>query len=159
MKRRAPRLHHEEAARLSQQLDSIRQAVRRDLMAAAERYPVRLTAPQVQALEVLVDELRESGGGLSMSELSRRMHLAHSTVSGIVSRLEARGLVERAQRGDDRRYVSVELTEPVREWLQRELPSARVKPLAAALARASASERAAILDGVAVLERLLRTEG
>ena len=35
------------------------------------------------------------GDGLSVKELSRRMGLSHSTVSGIVDRLERRGLVAR----------------------------------------------------------------
>jgi DNA-binding IclR family transcriptional regulator len=44
----------------------------------------------VHALQVLVDEMRDRGSRLSLSELSRRMGLAHSTVSGIVTRLERR---------------------------------------------------------------------
>ncbi len=74
-----------------------------------------LTPPQVLALEALVDHHRETGAGLSLSELSRRMGLAHSTVSGIVTRLERRGLLRRTTRPDDRRFVAIELTQPVQD--------------------------------------------
>jgi DNA-binding MarR family transcriptional regulator len=143
------------AERISTHLEAIRRALRESISAQADRYPVPLTAPQVLALQTLVEHLRESGAGLSLSELSRRMGLAHSTVSGIVSRLERRGLLRRSPRPEDRRFVQIELAEPVKEWLENELPAARLRPLAHALARADEDERAAILNGLATLERLL----
>jgi DNA-binding MarR family transcriptional regulator len=83
------------------------------------------------------------------------MELAHSTVSGIVTRLERRNLVQRARHPDDRRFISIELTPPVKDWLEHELPAARLQPLAAALASATEAERATIRDGLATLQRLL----
>jgi DNA-binding MarR family transcriptional regulator len=145
----------EEAARISGHLETIRRVLRESIWAAARRYPVPLTPPQIHALQVLVDELRESGHGLSLSDLSRRMGLAHSTVSGIVTRLERRGLLQRTPRPEDRRYVSIELTKPVREWVEHDLPAARLSPLAAAIAEATEEERAAIRNGLATLQRLL----
>jgi DNA-binding MarR family transcriptional regulator len=145
----------EDAARISGHLDAIRRVVRESIWAAARSYPVPLTPPQVLALHVLVDEVRESGGGLSLSELSRRMGLAHSTVSGIVTRLEHRGMLRRTPYPDDRRYVRIELARPVRDWVERELPAARLAPLAAALAGASEEERATVVRGLDTLERLI----
>jgi DNA-binding MarR family transcriptional regulator len=146
----------DDARQVSSRLDSIRKLVRESIQAHAASYPVPLTAPQVQALEILVDHERSSGTGPTLSELTRRMGLAHSTVSGIVTRLADRELVQRVAHPDDRRYVRVELTESVRQWLERELPVARLAPLAEALRRAQKKERAAVLDGLATLERLLR---
>jgi DNA-binding MarR family transcriptional regulator len=103
-----------EAARAADHLDAIRKAVRDSVWEQARQHPVPLTPPQVLALQVLVEALRETGAGLSLSDLSRRMALAHSTVSGIVTRLERRGLVQRTPRPDDRRFVRIELTRPVR---------------------------------------------
>ena len=145
----------DDAARVAGHLEAVRRVLRASIWAAAQSHPVPLTPPQVHALQVLVDEVRASGVGLSLSELSRRMGLAHSTVSGIVTRLERRDLLRRAPDPDDGRFVRIELTEPVREWVQRELPATRHRPLAAALAKASDDERAAILEGLATLERLL----
>ena len=69
-----------------------------------------MTPPQITALEVLVDHTRETGAGLTVSELSTRMGLAHSTVSGIAARLERHGLLSRTPQPDDRRYTRLELT-------------------------------------------------
>jgi len=145
----------DDAARVAAHLEAVRRALRDAISAAAQRYPVPLTPPQVAALEVLVDELRASGRGLSLSELSRRMGLAHSTVSGIVTRLERRGLLARVPDPEDRRFVRVELADAVKGWVEHDLPAARLRPLATALARADERERAVILKGLATLERLL----
>lgn len=115
-----------------------------------------LTAPQLLVLEALVERLRADGGGASLSELSRRVGLAHSTVSGIVVRLERGGLVTRSTRAEDRRFLSIELTAPVRVWIERDLSAARLRPLASALAHATPDERSTVLAGLDTLERLLR---
>jgi DNA-binding MarR family transcriptional regulator len=90
--------------------------------AEARRFAEPLTASQLHAIELLVDEERRSGGGLSLSELSVRMNLGHSTVSGIVDRLEQRKFLRRHVRPDDRRYTEIELTPQVKRWLERNLP-------------------------------------
>jgi DNA-binding MarR family transcriptional regulator len=146
----------DDAREISGRLDAIRKLVREAVQAQAANQTVPLTAPQVHAVEILVDEMRSSGTGVSLSELSRRMGLAHSTVSGIVTRLEGRGLLRRVAHPDDRRVVSIEVTDAVKGWLERELPAARLAPVADALRRASKKERAAVVDGLATLERLLR---
>jgi DNA-binding MarR family transcriptional regulator len=145
-----------DAARVAEDLEAIRAVLREAAWRHAREYRVPLTPPQVLALQILVDELRESGAGLSLSELSRRMGLAHSTVSGIVTRLEHRGLLGRTTRPDDRRFISIELTSPVKRWIERELPQSRLAPLAAALERASPTQRRTIVRGLGTLRELLR---
>jgi len=53
------------------------------VVARVRRLQVPLTPPQVRAMQVLVDQARDgrAGAGLSLSELSRRMGLAHSRVA------------------------------------------------------------------------------
>lgn len=64
----------------------------------------RLTIPQV----VLLREIQRRGR-VSLGDLARSASLSNATVTGIVDRLEARGLVRR-ERGDaDRRQVFVEV--------------------------------------------------
>lgn len=73
-----------------------------------------VTGPQLWALHVLRD-----GGALGVGELARRMYLHISTVSAVVDRLEARGLVRR-QRGErDGRQVDVRLTSKGKALLRR----------------------------------------
>src|SRR5437016_347788 len=49
-------------------------------------------------------------GGLSLGTLSREIRAHNSTVSGIVDRMEAAGLVERARSEEDRRVWIIRLT-------------------------------------------------
>jgi DNA-binding MarR family transcriptional regulator len=108
-----------------------------------------LTVPQVNALEVLTRE-----DGLSLKELSGRMALSHSTVSGIVDRLERRGLVGRRPDERDRRYSRIFLSEKVKEYVRDMVPSRTLGPILKALALASAEERAQALAGIRTLRRL-----
>lgn len=147
------------AARIAGQVENIRRVLRESVWAQARGYPVSLTAPQVQALQVIVEHLRRAGTGLSLSDLSEKMGLAHSTVSGIVSRLERDGVLRRTARPDDRRYTQIELTGEARQWVEHEMPAARLGPLETAVRKATSEELAAILNGLATLERLLPSTG
>jgi DNA-binding MarR family transcriptional regulator len=55
----------------------------------------------------------------AMMELARFLNLDKSSVTGLVTRSERRGLVERTTRPDDRRAVHVALTAKGRELAQR----------------------------------------
>lgn len=145
----------DKAAAAAEHLEAIRKIMRDAAWAHARRLRVPLTGPQLLAVQTLVEELRASGSGLPVSELSRRMGLAHSTVSGIVDRLEQRHLVRRVPKPGDRRFACVELTAPVQEWLRDELPASKAEPIAAAMEKASARERDLMLQGLETLRRLL----
>lgn len=147
------------AARIAAQVEGIRRALRESIRAHARGYPVSLTAPQLQALQIIVEHLRQTGAGLTLSGLSEKMGLAHSTVSGIVSRLERDGVLRRAPRPGDRRYTQIELTDQSRQWVDHEMPAARLGPLEAAVRKATGEELEAILTGLATLERLLPSTG
>jgi DNA-binding MarR family transcriptional regulator len=116
----------------------------------------RLTPPQMQAMTALFQA--GEGGGLTLKELSERMGLAHSTVSGIVDRLERRELVYRQVHPVDRRATRIVMTERVRAYIQQHLQTHVHGPLLDALRRANEAERDAILLGLSTLRRLL-TEG
>ncbi len=109
-----------------------------------------LTVPQINALEELTRE-----DGLSLKELSGRMGLSHSTVSGIVDRLERRGLVSRKTDEQDRRYSRIFLSEEVKEYVREVVPSSTLGPILKALESVSAEERAHMLGGIRMLRSLL----
>ena len=71
-----------------------------------------LTGPQLWALW----ELGRSGP-MALKDLAARMHLDSSTVTGVVDRLVAKGLVARNQDPDDRRRISMVPTEKGRDIL------------------------------------------
>lgn len=64
-----------------------------------------VTGPQLWLLKTLREE-----GGTSVGDLSEKMYLHISTVSGIIDRLEAKGYVVRKREAPDRRVVTVHLT-------------------------------------------------
>ena len=111
-----------------------------------------LTVPQMNALEELARE-----DGLSLKDLSGRMGLSHSTVSGVVDRLERRGFVGRRQDPKDRRYGRIFLSEGVGNYVRNEVPLRRLGPILEALGMASDEEREQILRGVGTLRRLLES--
>jgi len=64
-----------------------------------------LTGPQLMVLKEL-----SVHGGVYVAELTRAIHLSQPTVTGILDRLEKRGLVRRQRSDQDRRRVQVWLT-------------------------------------------------
>src|SRR5258708_12342280 len=71
-----------------------------------------LTLPQIAVLRHLNAE-----DGLSLKELSERLGLAHSTVSGIVDRLERRGLLHRRPDANDKRFTRIYADPKVTEYV------------------------------------------
>ena len=64
-----------------------------------------ITGPQLWVLKTI-----NQSGSLSLGELSKRMYLHPSTVTGVVDRLEKKGYVLRDRSDVDRRIVKVKLT-------------------------------------------------
>ncbi len=66
--------------------------------------------------------LHEVPGGLSQTELSRALLMHRSNLTGLVDRLEERGLVRRQDRPGDRRAYRVRLTPEARKVMAEILP-------------------------------------
>jgi DNA-binding MarR family transcriptional regulator len=104
-------------------------ASRRRFLAVASEF--ELSPPQVRALGVLDPERP-----VPMSELADALHCDNSNVTGIVDRLEDRGLVERRSATHDRRVKMLAVTDrgaEVRARLAERLdeapePLARLSP-------------------------------
>lgn len=108
-----------------------------------------LTGPQVSVMTYLV-----LNGPATVTELSRELRLSHSTTSGVVDRLQARGLVHRTRDDQDRRYTRISVTGIVEEYV-RELDEGPFGRLAAALDGATPEQRRSIRDGLELLRKLL----
>ena len=65
-----------------------------------------LTGQQSQVLRMLLN-----GGSMSSANLSRLMYVTPSNITGIIDRLERKGLVERIRKEGDRRVALITLTE------------------------------------------------
>jgi len=141
-----------ELNRLAREIEGHLGAIRRILRQPLEAEFARgdLTAPQRSVMQALFHS-----DGLSLKELSRRVGLAHSTVSGIVDRLEKRGLAERRPHQSDRRATTIAVSKAVREYMRDTFPAIVLSPVLAALRRARPAERAAIVEGLRTLRRVV----
>lgn len=87
-------------------LRSIRRIIRAtDLHSRRLAIEHHLTTPQLLCLRLLAQE-----GPLTPGAMAKEMYLSQATVTGILDRLEKRGLVERRRDQSDRRKVSIHLT-------------------------------------------------
>src|SRR5215471_1736360 len=136
------------AAEIDRDLRAVRQILRRPVEAEIARG--QLTGPQQSAMAVLF-----RSDGLSLKELSKQLGLAHSTVSGIVDRLAARGFVKRETGETDRRLTKIAVADHVREYMRNKWPSLELSPLTEALRAATPAEREQVCQGVRTLCRLL----
>ena len=132
-------------------LREIGQALRRPL--DAEYAKGQLTAPQRIVMQVLFHS-----EGMSLKDLCQRVALSHSTVSGIVDRLQAKGLVARSTDDADRRLSRIAVTPLVRQFMQEQAPRLTAQPLIEALSRLSEQDRRAIGRGLRLLRNALDPE-
>jgi MarR family transcriptional regulator, organic hydroperoxide resistance regulator len=139
---------NEVAQTIERSLRDIRAIMRRPLEAEFSRG--QLTGPQHSVMQAVFQS-----DGISLKELCSRVGLAHSTVSGIVDRLQARGMLERKAGDDDRRLTIIGVTPAVRDFLANQAPRLAVLPLANALSRATSAEQVLILRGLKALQRIL----
>jgi DNA-binding MarR family transcriptional regulator len=76
----------------------------------------QVSAPQLNCLIALYEN-----GPLLPSQIARIIMVSSSTVTGIIDRLELKGLVKRMRKSPDRRMITIELTEVGRD-LARNAP-------------------------------------
>lgn len=138
------------AEEIEQHLRIVRQLLRQPVEAEFARGG--LTGPQRSVIHHVVHF-----GALSLKELSKHVGLSHSTVSGIVDRLEKRGLLERQVDSKDRRITRVIASKRVRNYMRTTLPVIKLSPLLRSLQPSTQAERAKIADGLRTLRRLVET--
>jgi DNA-binding MarR family transcriptional regulator len=150
------RSRHSEAAtatytaQIERDLAAIRRAMRQKLEAEYAKGDV--TLPQRAVMQMVVQT-----PGITLKDLSRGISLAHSTVSGIVHRLEKRGLIERVPDAADRRLSRIHPSSAVTQFVRERIPVLRSSPLLTALSRASARDRARIVSALRRLRELLES--
>jgi len=97
---------------------------------------LHLTLPQAMLL-------RQLGDALPMNEAADKLHCDPSNVTGIVDRLEARGLIERQHLTTDRRVKHLALT-PAGRRLRGKVE--KILSAAPGVSNLAASDQAALLD-------------
>jgi len=113
---------------------------------------MNLTGPQGMIVGILAHD-----GEMKISNLSSKMGLSVSTISGIIDRLENQGYVERMRSREDRRVVSVRVTPKFRERAERHFIEIE-KRLDLIINRGTPEEIQTVFKGLEILERLLNRE-
>ena len=108
-----------------------------------------LTGPQLWAVKVLSES-----SPVRVSDLARRMYLHPSTVVGILDRLESVGLVLRTRSTEDRRVVTVSLTDKGKQLVSK-TPEVAQGLLLTGLKNLPLRELHAVETGLAVLVEVL----
>jgi DNA-binding MarR family transcriptional regulator len=110
----------------------------------------RLRQHGVSAGHLHIASILERHGGMAMSRVAEVLDVSLSAATGIVDRMEQRGLIERTRPADDRRVVFVQLTEDGRRILE-DVEALRGEMLRSVLSRLSPERLealAATLDDV-----------
>ena len=133
------------AAELMAAISSIRRIARRAARQGFAGEPL----PPAQS-ELL--RLAAARPGLSVADAAHELRLAPNTVSTLVGRLTAAGLLERARAVSDGRSVRLSVTEAARQRIAgwRDL---RAELAARALDRLSAGDRQTLADALPALQR------
>ena len=127
----------------------------RRLMQAGEVYTKELnknyqvSVPQLNCLMALYEN-----GPLSASMIAKYILVKSSTVTGIIDRLELKGLVTRSRSTADRRVITIELTE-VGKTLAQAAPPPIQHRLMDGLEKLDGHNIRQIVDGLSLLTNLL----
>ncbi|MDP3491231.1 MAG: MarR family transcriptional regulator [Phenylobacterium sp.] len=141
-------------SRVSDALVAIRRIVRAAEFASRDlARTTGLTPSQLIVLQIVARE-GEPGAG-AIAEAAR---LSQATVTALLDKLEARGLVIRNRGSQDRRRVSVELTEEGRRALA-DMPDVLQDRFAARFDKLADWEQASIIAGLERVAALLNAEG
>ncbi|MEO8273740.1 MAG: MarR family transcriptional regulator [Chloroflexota bacterium] len=106
----------------------------------------RLHHGQVSLVHLNVLMLLESTGALPMNRLAEALDISVASVTGVVDRMEARGLVERRRDADDRRVILVHPAEGGRR-LFAEIDAKRRQGLSKLLSALGEAELSGLLAG------------
>ncbi|MCC9609446.1 MarR family transcriptional regulator [Blastopirellula sp. JC733] len=116
-----------------------------DLESRQLLHEIGLTFPQLAALQA-IGRLQPT----TVGKVASSIHLGHATLTGILDRLEKRGLVVRERSENDRRHISVRLTESGQTLLDKAPPLLH-RPFQRQLDRLEVWER---MQVAATLERV-----
>ena len=111
----------------------------------------------VTTLQMMIMGIISKEKTLKITELSGKLSLSNSTVSGIVDKMEKLGMVERARSEQDRRVVYVSIS-PNFVDMHQNFHKRFEENIALIINKSTPEELNKILDGLEVLKRLLKSQ-
>lgn len=137
------------AREMKQIMNLFKQVMERHFKSSHGDQKGHMTGPQGMLMGIL-----KQGGKMKVSELSEKLGLSNSTVSGILDRLENQGMVERTRSEEDRRVVYIDITEKFKEHIQQHFDDVE-RELGTMMNRATAEELDTIQNGLETLRMVL----
>jgi DNA-binding MarR family transcriptional regulator len=113
---------------------------------------LNITGPQGMLVGTLIHY-----GEMKISDLSEKLGLSNSTVSGILDRLEDQGLVERVRSKEDRRVVYVNVTPGFKKSAKKHFEEFERK-FESMINSATTEELDTILKGLETLEEVINRQ-
>ncbi|MDP4089672.1 MAG: MarR family transcriptional regulator [Bacillota bacterium] len=113
---------------------------------------VSLTGPQGMLIGTLMHY-----DSMKISDLSEKLGLSNSTVSGILDRLEKQGLVERTRSKEDRRVVYVNIAPEFRKNAKEKYKELEQK-FESMLSKATPEEIETINQGLETLQKIIERQ-
>lgn len=110
---------------------------------------IGITIPQSLVIGTLLKY-----GEMKITELSKKINLSNSTISGIVDRLEKQGLVLRTRSLEDRRIVFVNVTPKFSE-MYKGIYKKTEESFEELLSPASSEDLDKVIEGLHALKRIL----
>ena len=111
----------------------------------------------VTTLQMMIMGIISKEKTLKITELSGKLSLSNSTVSGIVDKMEKLGMVERARSEQDRRVVYVSIS-PNFVDMHQNFHKRFEENIALIINKSTPEELNKILEGLEVLKRLLKSQ-
>jgi DNA-binding MarR family transcriptional regulator len=108
-----------------------------------------VSAPQVACLLALLED-----GPMALSQVARKIMVNSSTLTGIIDRLEQKGLVTRTRTSPDRRVITIELTEEGRKVAENAPPPVQLK-IVEGLKQLNEQEREQIIQALSKLAEMI----
>lgn len=112
-----------------------------------------MTSPQGMVIGTL-----SRYGRLKLSDLSDKLGLSNSTVSGMVDRLEQHGMVERIRSKEDRRIVYIALTGKFEE-LHKDFHKKTEENIQKVMSKGTPEDMDKVVEGLNILKRLMQESG
>ena len=112
-----------------------------------------LTGPQLVVLKALSGE-----GEMSIGDLARQVHLSQATATGVLTRLEKRGLIARHRSDVDRRRILVCVT-PAAEEILRKSPALLQEQFLRRFGQLQDWEQTLILSSLQRIVAMMAAEG
>ena len=109
-----------------------------------------LTTPQIMVMALL-----SRHGNMKVSEISEKLNLSNSTISGIIDRLEKQSYVKRIRSKEDRRVVHVSLAPKSDSIMHTAIHETIEQNLAQKMKKADTEQIDAIINGLETLKSLL----